>query len=291
MTLFLLAIFSLLAFALFVLLRPLLRQTQWVPEADEDSHAVTLDLLRLQQTELEQERSLGTLSEEAYAAAHAELQRRLLEELGDEPSIPAPSSAPAKPVSTRRLAFVLMLSLPLFSLLAYVLLGTPAALNPEASHPQTTMTPEKIAAMVERLAQKQRENPNDLDGWLRLAQAYKVMGRFAESAEAYGKAEKKVGADPGLLANYAEVLGMSGPSGMQGKPTELLNAALKLDPLHPHALLMAGVAAMQRHDRRAAIAYWEKLLPQMEEESETKNILRGAIQNLKNQQNTSPAKP
>ena len=38
--------------------------------------------------------------------------------------------------------------------------------------------------MVERLAAKMRENPNDKDGWARLERAYRVIGETALADEA-----------------------------------------------------------------------------------------------------------
>ena len=41
-----------------------------------------------------------------------------------------------------------------------------------------------IQAMVERLADKLKDNPDDLAGWKRLLQAYRVLGNAAGAAEA-----------------------------------------------------------------------------------------------------------
>ncbi len=56
------------------------------------------------------------------------------------------------------------------------------------------MTPEKINEMVERLAQRLKSNPDDLEGWARLGRAYRVQGRLAEADIADARA--KGGADP-----------------------------------------------------------------------------------------------
>lgn len=51
------------------------------------------------------------------------------------------------------------------------------------------MTPEKINEMVERLAQRLKSNPDDLEGWARLARAYRVQGRVAEADIADARAK------------------------------------------------------------------------------------------------------
>ena len=39
--------------------------------------------------------------------------------------------------------------------------------------------------MVERLAERLRDDPDDLDGWMRLGNAYRVLGEAAKAREAY----------------------------------------------------------------------------------------------------------
>lgn len=45
-----------------------------------------------------------------------------------------------------------------------------------------------IRSMVERLADRMKENPGDREGWLRLGRAYEVLGEKAKSEEALAKA-------------------------------------------------------------------------------------------------------
>lgn len=55
------------------------------------------------------------------------------------------------------------------------------------------MSPEQqqamIRSMVERLATRLQENPDDRQGWLRLARAYDVLGETAKAADARARAE------------------------------------------------------------------------------------------------------
>ena len=55
------------------------------------------------------------------------------------------------------------------------------------------MSPEErmafIRSMVDRLAMRLEEEPEDLDGWLRLARAYTVLGETGKAGEALDKAE------------------------------------------------------------------------------------------------------
>jgi cytochrome c-type biogenesis protein CcmH len=112
---------------------------------------------------------------------------------------------------------------------------------------------------VDRLAARQKTNPDDLAGWARLAHAYKVQGRLADAEQAYAKAGKLVDSDPDLLTQYADVLATRADK-IEGRPLALVNKALALDPKHPTALMMAGTAAYRRADYAQAVAHWEKVL-------------------------------
>lgn len=67
---------------------------------------------------------------------------------------------------------------------------TPAFPNGAASDetsPEQRQT--MIRAMVERLANRLEQNPNDPDGWLRLARAYDVLGEKAKADQARARAQ------------------------------------------------------------------------------------------------------
>lgn len=243
-----------------------------------DRKAANLAIFRDQLAELEREQAEGTLAEADYQQARSELQKRLLEEVdrsNDE-------EQPASQAPTRKTAMALLLALPLLALAGYALLGNPRGLDPAQTMAQPKMSPDQINAMVEKLAAKVAANPDDLQGWLMLARSYKVLGRYEEAIKAYARAEKEVAKEPDLLASYAETIAMAGgDQGLQGKPTQLVEKALKLDPKHGHSLFLAGASAMERGDRKAAIGYWEALLPQVEPGSEIDQMLRSGIDKMK----------
>jgi cytochrome c-type biogenesis protein CcmH len=126
------------------------------------------------------------------------------------------------------------------------------------------MTPEKINQMVERLAEKLKANPNDLEGWARLARAYKVQGKLPEAEQAYVKAGTFVESNPDLLTQYADLLAIRAGNNLEGRPLDLIKKALKLDSKHPMALMMAGSAAFRRADYAQAISHWERVLTVLE---------------------------
>lgn len=242
------------------------------PQADRK--AANLAIFRDQLAEMEREREAGTLSEADFSQARQELQRRLLEEV-DEDAAQAEQTAPA-----RKTALVLVILLPILALGGYGVLGNPRALDPAAATARPQMTPEQIEAMVARLAERMAQNPDDTQGWLMLARSYKTLGRHADAAAAYAKAEKAVAEDPDLLASYAESIAMDKKS-FKGKPTQLVEQALRLDPKHGHSLFLAGAAAMEAGDSKKGIAYWEALLPLVEPDSDIDRMLRDGIAKMK----------
>ena len=58
-----------------------------------------------------------------------------------------------------------------------------------------------IRSMVERLAQRLEENPNDAEGWRRLAQSYRVLGEDEKAREAMARADAATPATPGPTAD------------------------------------------------------------------------------------------
>lgn len=137
--------------------------------------------------------------------------------------------------------------------------GNNNVLPPVSAEAAAGMTPEGVNQMVDRLAARLKDNPDDLAGWARLARAYKVQGRLDEAANAYAKTGKLLDTDPDLLTQYADTLAMRA-NNLQGKPTELVNKALTIDPKHPMALMMAGQAAFQSGNYAKAIGHWQTAL-------------------------------
>jgi cytochrome c-type biogenesis protein CcmH len=242
-----------------------------------DRKQANLAIFRDQLTELEREKSEGSLAESDFEQARRELQRRLLEEV--EPDAGVTTSGTHGP--SRKLAVAILVLMPVLAVLGYGMLGNPNALDPTRTAAPQQMTPEQINDMVAKLAARMEADPDNMQGWLMLARSYKTMGRYAEAVEAYGKAEKVINDDPELLASYAETIAMANGNGLKGKPGQLVERALKIDPQHPHSLFLAGAAAMEAGDNKKGIAYWEALLPQVEPGSEIDQMLRSGIDKMK----------
>jgi len=247
-----------------------------LPKTRADRRAVNLSIFRDQLAELDREKHEGTLAAGDFEQSREELQRRLLDEVEPETAGDAAATRLSHGPS-RKTAIAVLLMLPLLALAGYTVLGNPRALDPMQSVAQPKMTPEQIDAMVARLGEKMKENPDDLQGWLMLARSYRTLGRYDDAVLAYAKAEKAIEGDPELLASYAETIAMAGGKGLAGKPRQLVEQALKIDPRHGHSLFLAGAAAMEAGENAQGIAYWEALLPLVEPDSEIDHMLRNGI--------------
>ena len=240
--------------------------------ANTDASAEKRAIFRQQFTELEQDKTNGVLDAAQYGMAKSELERRFLEEVGDaEKNIVAVSSP------DRRLAAGLLLALPLAAALLYYKLGSPVSISIPAVSPDTitsqssaehsTMV-EGLEPLLESLKKKLEKDPGNGEGWALLARSYVELRQHANSIPAYENAVKAIPDDPQLLADYADALAVVNGHQLTGKPEALVNQALKLDPHHVKALMLAATAAFNRKGYKQAINYWERLQQDLPTDSE-----------------------
>lgn len=275
MNLLFIACAAVLTVAVVLMLAPVLWRGR---KADHiERSAVNAAVLRDQFAELERDRASGTLSAADHEQAKQELQRRVL----DEVSVDVTTSIAG--TGSKRAAVALATLLPLAAFSAYLALGNPAALAPQAER-SPPVTRAEVEAMVASLEEKLKRNPDDPKGWVMLARSYRAFARHEDAANAFARAGAVVDLEPQLLAEYAETLAISRNGDLNGEPTKLLERALKLDPQHPFALALAGSAAFARADYAAAIGYWQPLHAQLPPESEPASTIAEGIEKARSAQ-------
>ncbi|MEY2632281.1 MAG: hypothetical protein RIR00_935 [Pseudomonadota bacterium] len=281
MTAFVLVLALLLLVTLGILLPPLLRRSPPVAAA-RDHQRSNVAVLREHLAELEQEKANGQLSEADFAVAEAELRRRLLEELPGETK----EAAPAVGKSHLRTPLLLLLTIPLLAVAGYVATGSPQALNPLATQAPGKLSPEQIEGMVNQLAEKLKANPDNIEGWIMLGRSYKSMGRVDEAIAVYQRLETKLGEDADFLTDFADLLASKSGGDLEGRPTQLLQKALRLDPNNIIALWLSGTAAFNKKDYAGSVRFWEKALnalpPEMEDRDSLQQSIAEARRRLKN---------
>ncbi len=262
MTVFWLTGAALVVLVLALVLRPLLAHRAGGPVSRS---AANISIYRDQLRELEGDLSAGTLAQADYERARAELEARLLEDVREAPA-PAPRPASRLPV----LATAALV--PVVAFVVYFAVGNPSALVRQAESPH--LSAQQVEAMVQRLAEKMRENPNDVEGWKLLGRSYAALGRFDQAVEAFSKAAAAAPRDPDLLADFADVLAMAQNQKLDGEPEKLVKRALELDPNHMKSLALAGTAAYERKDYAAAATYWQRMLPNVQPGSEDERVIQ-----------------
>ena len=225
-------------------------------------------IYREQIARLERDRAENMIAEADYLQARAELQRRVIDDTRDADdtgSIRAP----------RKTMLAVGLVLPIAAITLYVLLGVPATLDPNG--PQRAATAQDMNRMVEGLAKKLESDPDNLQGWAMLARSYKMLGRNAEAEQAFVRAGVFLDNDAQLLAIYAELAASNANGDFGGKPTQLIEKALRVDPTNVMAQWLAGAAAFRSNQFDAAIRIWERLTPQVEPDSEDSRMLQESL--------------
>lgn len=257
----------LILIALAFVLPPVLQRSEDADvKSDDERRQANIAVYRDQLSELDADLRNGIVGEEQYAQDRDEIERRLLEDTAQARSKKSTSA----PVNARNTAYILGLGIPFIAIIFYVKIGepnlienpapvgTPAAATSSSAPPERSQ--EQIEANVAKLAQKLQSNPNDLQGWTMLARSYSSLEKFSDAANAYAKAVELSPKDADLLAEYAFSIAMANGRSLQGKPMELINRALQVDPENPKVLQLAGSAAFEAKDYKKAVDYWERVL-------------------------------
>jgi cytochrome c-type biogenesis protein CcmH len=234
------------------------------------------EVYRSQLADLDREFAAGTLTADEQARMADDLRRRLLAEAkgGDAPEA---GRAP------RWAAGAVGIALPALAIGLYLVFGSPQSVGPEvASGPaiDLSVAPD-AAAMAEKLESHLAREPGDARSWIILARLKLESDRFDEAAAAYAKGlalSTKVARDPQVWCEYADALGMAQGGTLKGKPRELVDRALAINPNHPKALEMAGSAEYEAGNFKAALGHWEKLLAQLPPGSPSHRELATAIE-------------
>ena len=119
-----------------------------------------------------------------------------------------------------------------------------------------------IRSMVEGLDARMKETPGDRAGWLRLANAWKVLGENAKAADAYAKADALAPLDTKTLTDWAEAHVRQIEPGTAPSPetVAVLKRLEKAEPRNALALFYLGAASFAAGDKPEALKRWKTLL-------------------------------
>ncbi|WP_114639041.1 c-type cytochrome biogenesis protein CcmI [Polynucleobacter necessarius] len=262
---FIIAAFLLLVLVLVLLLRPLIFKRNTEGVSRRQMNAV---IYREELDKLAAEHAAGLMNSEEYEMSHAEMRQRLFQDVSEEDD----RSVMGSPKKT---AIALCILISFFSCGLYFYLGD--ALRVAQNNQERPVTQEGVEKMVAQFAAKMEKDPSNLQGWAMLARSYRIMGRNADAAKAYGRAGSFVDSDPELLAEFADVLASNANGSFAGKPLQLIGQALKLDPNNLLALWLSGTASFNDGDYKKAVQTWEKLAKQLPPNSDEARAIKGSI--------------
>jgi cytochrome c-type biogenesis protein CcmH len=263
----------LVALTLAALLWPLLRTREDAQSPGPDDAA--LAVYRDQKRALDADYAAGSISASERESTLAEIAGRVSDDVAGAPIIESSRHALAKGESQRTrgrawiLATALLIMVPAASLLLYQRLGNPTAAITAGVIAEAPggagheLSEKQIASMVDSLAARLKQHPDDAEGWILLAHSYQALERFAEAADAYAHAETLAPDDAGLLADHADALAMAQGRRLAGSPSALIQRALAIDPKNKKALALAATVALEAHELDTSIGYWKRLAAEL----------------------------
>jgi len=237
---------------------------------------------------LDRDLRLGTLAEEQFSAMRLEVEREFLRDLKA-----AAAADPERQKQPPRLlwsAYCLAVLLPALVFGLYFKLGSPDFSVPDAAAPESKLSKlpsveEMVAALAARLAQQ----PGDLADWMLLARSYMTLERYSEAAAAMQQAYSLTKGDrPEVLLQYASALSMANNGQLAGRPAELVERALALEPGNADGLWLAGLVALESGDFPLALERWRQLTELLRNEPEALARLERMIAHVEQRSGGEP---
>jgi len=125
---------------------------------------------------------------------------------------------------------------------------------------QAQMSLGSVDEMVERLATRLKQNPNNPEGWRMLGWSYLKTERFGGAVAAYAKAVELNPDTASLRSSLGEALVKAAKGQVTAEAKRVFEYALTLDPQDPAARYYAALAKAQAGDKIAAVGDWTALL-------------------------------
>jgi cytochrome c-type biogenesis protein CcmH len=243
----------------------------WRRQVDPGQRRRTANVAAYRQrlAEIQADADAGLLDTDTAASLRGELDARLLRDAeGEDPVVSAGTSS-AGPRRSGPLTIALVTLVLAIAIGGYWRSGTwnqqqRIAAGPGAAQVTSGEAGQpSVEEMVARLEKRLQEQPEDAQGWALLGRTYFVMQRFAEAAQAYGRANALTDQrEPVLLVGEGESMALANDRDLRGRPRELFDAALAIAPGDGKALWYAGLAAAQAGEPDVARAHWEALSQQ-----------------------------
>lgn len=272
---------AMVVIALVFLVRPLRLDSN---QSDIDRAAQNVAIAKERLNELKLELEEGVITQEIYLQTQQELEQSLLY---DVEQLPSDNIKIADTQTYNRIAqWALIVCVPVIAIALYAYLGQPDLLNGAQKQTAAAHTSSdgktklsSVEDMVEKLAARLKEEPNNAEGWFMLARSYMSLNRYKEAVVALEKTNELVPDNPVVMLRYADALTMLRGGQMSGKPFELIKRAVEISPDNQTGLWLIGMGYEKQGAYKKAISYWNMLLPLLTDEeskAEVNKLIRQA---------------
>ena len=131
-----------------------------------------------------------------------------------------------------------------------------------AQHNQQLETTEenKTEAIIGKIQDKLRQDPNSSENWIKLGDAYMQNNDFDSALVCYGNAEKIDGRKPTTRGLMATALYLQANQQITSQVQQFLDEALAQDPKEVSALSLLAAEAFKTRDYSTALDYWQQIL-------------------------------
>jgi cytochrome c-type biogenesis protein CcmH len=153
------------------------------------------------------------------------------------------------------------------------------------------MGEQSLEGMVNALAARLQDKPDDLRGWILLARSYESLNRYADALVAYGNARRLSGDNPELLADYADALVMANGGRFNDEAAGLLQKAVEAQPDNVKALWLMGHWKNQQGSYTEALTYWQRAAALLPAGSEDTTVIAQQISQVQQRLGITPAAP
>ena len=195
------------------------------------------------------------------------------------------------------LLWPMAVTVPVLAGVFYLLLGTPAAIDPanrvaiqnsETVQQQQQQVPD-MRDIVVRIREQLQKTPEDARGWFMLGRAYLSLGEYQQAATALRKSVSIDDSDIDARIRLADAIALSQQGSLAGEPMELLKSALQEHPDHVQGLWLYGMAQNEGGDSQAAVATWNRLLPLLHDDPQSTAEVQQLIRNASGNAETNGA--
>ena len=255
--------------AVAVVIFPLTRKSRRLQSAE----AYDLTVYKSQLKEIDGDVERDLIASDEADAARAEVARRLLiaqealekqdrekaKQKSGKKSVAEKGAAPS--TTARIIAISTVMIVPFISLGLYVVLGSPGLQSqPLAARLQKPPSQQSLTELVASAEKKLKQNPDDLQGWKKLAPIYLSMRRPNEAIKAYQNVLRLEGETSETLTDLGEAIVVREAGIVPDQAFGLFQRANELDTRAPKPRFFLAIGLGQKGQEKKAIEVWDALI-------------------------------